>query len=164
MGFFKSLFGSGGKKFNPDEGAMPSRQLNLPYAASASNGHLFAQKFVDAVKKNDGIELDYSVNSITFVDKFLQKFSDEGLSVNDFAETIFVAGSYVGQVMIANNNGQWIEQDKANLPNGISMMPIVVQLQNGTIADPIAKAFKRFHLGASDDLSYFYHVFTESRT
>ena len=76
-----------------------------------------------AVKRNDGIELDYSVNSIDFVDKFLQKFSDEGMSVNDFAETIFVAGSYVGQVMINNNNGQWIEQDKASLPSYCPFMP-----------------------------------------
>lgn len=50
------------------------------------------------------------------MDEFLQKFNDEELSVNDFAETIFVAGSYVGQVMIKNNGGLWIAQGEAKLP------------------------------------------------
>ncbi len=80
--------------------------------------------------------------------------------MNDFAETIFVAGCYVGQVMIKNNDGIWISQDEVKLPDGISMMPIVVKLPNGNIADPIAKAFKRFHYGGTDNLRYFYQVFT----
>jgi hypothetical protein len=163
MSFFKNLFGGKDKKPTPGTDPMPTRELRLPFEAIPSNGPLFAQTFVDAVKKNDGIQLDYSVNTIDFVDKFLQKFSDEGLSVNDFAETIFIAGSYVGQVMINNNSGLWIAQTEANLPEGVTMMPLVVKLQNDHIADPIAKAFKRFHYGIGDDLKYFYHVFTSKQ-
>ena len=163
MNFFKNLFGGKGKKPLPDAGPIPTRELHLAFVASPANGHLFAQQFVDAVKKNEGIELDYSINTLDFVDKFLQRFSDEGMSVNDFAETIFVAGSYVGQVMINNNSGLWIAQAEANLPEGVTMMPLVVKLPNGTITDPIAKAFKRFHFGESDDLKYFYRVFTSNQ-
>ena len=160
MSFFKKLFGGQGKKSKPDNGPMPTRGLNLAFTPIPDNGEKFAQQFADAVKKNENIELDYSVGTLEFVDKFLQRFSDEGLSVNDFAETIFVAGSYVGQVMIRNNNGTWIRQEEANLPEGISMMPIVVKLPNGNITDPIAKAFKRFHYGDTDNIKYFYQVFT----
>ena len=160
MSFFKKIFGGQNKKPNLDNGAMPTRGLNFQFETTPDNGMKFAQQFVDAVKKNDNIELDYSVDTLNYVDKFLQQFSDEGLTVNDFAETIFVAGSYVGQVMINNNNGIWIRQEEANLPDGVSMMPIVVKLPNGTITDPIAKAFKRFYYGDTDNIKYFYQVFT----
>lgn len=143
---------------------MPTRALNLAFTPIPDNGFEFAKQFVEAVKQNDKKELDYSVDSLNFIDTFLQRFSDEGLTVNDFAETIFVAGSYIGQVMIYNNNGVWIKQEDANLPNGITMMPIVVKLPNGNITDPIAKAFKRFHNGEIDNIQYFYKVFTSSET
>ena len=160
MSFLKKLFGGQDKKPNPDNGPMPTRGLNFQFTPTPDNGVKFAQQFVDAVQKNDNILLDYSVDTLNYVDKFLQRFSDEGLTVNDFAETIFVAGSYVGQVMINNNNGIWIGQEEVNLPDGVSMMPIVVKLPNGNIADPIAKAFKRFHYGDTENVKYFYHVFT----
>lgn len=40
-------------------------------------------------------------------------------------------------------------------------MPIVIKLPNGTVCDPIAEAFKRFANGESDNLGFFYQVFTE---
>jgi hypothetical protein len=163
MSFFRKLFGGQDKKPNPDNGPMPTRGLNFQFTPTPDNGIKFAQQFVDAVKQNENRELNYSVDSLDFVDKFLQRFSDEGLTVNDFAETIFVAGSYVGQVMIKNNNGMWIGQDEVNLPNGVSMMPIVIKLPNGNIADPIAKAFKRFHYGDIENVKYFYQLFTADK-
>ena len=162
MSFLKNLFGGQGNK-KPANGPMPTRGLNLQFIPTPDNGHRFAQQFVDAVKNNDRIELDYSVGTLQFVDKFLQRFSDEGLAVDDFAETIFVAGAYVGEVIIKNNDGTWLRQEDANLPKGIVMTPIVVKLSNGNITDPIAKAFKRFHYGDTDNINYFYHVFTQDK-
>ena len=161
MNFFKKLFGVKQKKSKADNGPMPTRDLNLTFDISPENGEKFAQQFVDVVRRNEKINLDYSVDTLDYVDKFLQRFSDEGLAVNDFAETIFVAGTYVGQVMIKNNNGVWIKGDELSLPEGISMMPIVVKLSERTVADPIAKAFKRFYFGGSDDIKYFYQIFTK---
>jgi hypothetical protein len=164
MSFFKKLFEKQNKKSNPNDSPMPTRGLNLQFAPTPDNADKLASLFVEAVKSNENTELNYSVDTLDFVDSFLQKFSDEGLTVNDFAETIFVAGSYVGQVMVQNNNGVWIKQEDANLPNGVNMMPIVVKLPNGNICDPIAKAYKRFHYGNTDNVKYFYYVFTNDKT
>jgi hypothetical protein len=160
MSLFKKLFGKV-KTPNPDTGPMPTRRLNLMFAPTPDNGIKFARQFAEAVKSNEGKELDFSIETIDFVDEFLKRFRNEGLSVNDFAETIFVAGAYVGQVMVNNNNGAWIKQEDANLPAGVTMMPIVVKLPNGNTTDPIAKAFKRFYNGDIDSIKYFYRVFTE---
>lgn len=160
MRFFKKLSGRANSKPGHDTGPMPARALKLQYTPAAENGDKFADQYRSAVKENEHIELDYSVKSLQFVDNFLQRFRDEGLTVNDFAETIFAAGCYVGQVMINNNQGQWINSEDANLPDGVRMMPIVIKLPNGKICDPIGKAFKRFYHGESDSLQYFHHVFT----
>ena len=164
MNFLRKLFSGLDKKSIPDTGSMPTRVLNFQFTPISENGPKFAQQFIDAIKKNENVELDYSIDTLNFVDKFLQQFSDEGLTVNDFAETIFVAGSYVGQVMVVNKNGVWIGQEEVNLPDGVRMMPIIIKLPNGNIADPIAKSFKRFHYGEVENIEYFYQVFTADKT
>lgn len=160
MGLFKKLFGGNNKS---DTGPMPSRNMSFQFAPTPENGLNFAEQFRDAVKANENIDLDFSVETLKFTDEFLQRFRDEGLSVNDFAETIFVAGCYVGQIMVNHSGGEWIKQEDANLPDGVTMMPIVIKLPNGTITDPIAKSFKRFYNGDIDNIPYYYHVFTSEK-
>lgn len=160
MGLFDKLFG--GKK-KDESGPMPTRNLNFQFTPTPDNGLNFAELFRGAVKANENIDLDFTVETLKFTDSFLQRFRDEGLTVNDFAETIFVAGCYVGQVMVQNNGGEWIKQEDANLPSGVTMMPIVIKLPNGTITDPIAKSFKRFYNGEAESIPYYYHVFTSDK-
>ena len=155
MSIFKNLFG---RKSEKSKKVFPNRRLNLQLEPKPENGKGLGDFFKGAVKENEGIELDYSTDTLNFVDQFLENYSKE-LKVDDFAETIFVAGCYCGQVMVENASGQWIKQEDANLPNGVNMMPIVLKLPNGTVCDPIAKAFKRFANGESDNLSFFYQVF-----
>jgi hypothetical protein len=161
MRIIKNIFkGDQSKTQNNDSGPMPTRSMKFKYSLIPENGEKFADQYKNAVKENDNLELDYSVGSLQFVDSFLQRFREEGMTVNDFAETIFVAGCYTGQVMIRNNHGQWIKAEDISLPNGVRMMPIVIKFPNGKICDPIAKAFKRFYNGEADSLQYFFHVFT----
>lgn len=157
MGFLNKIFG---KNKNEPKEIFPSRALTLKSSPIAENGKSLSQDFIDAVKSNENIELDLSESSLKFVDDFLERFSKE-LKMNDFAETIFVAGCYSGQVMVETAKGMWINVEDANLPNGINMMPIVIKMPNGKICDPIGKAFKRFGNGESDSIAFFYKVFTE---
>ena len=168
MTFFKKLFGRAENPKKPDAleqgdiGPMPTRKINFKFPPIPENGSMLAKLFVDTVRNMEDLSLDYSVDTIDFIDDFLQRFSEEDITVNDFAETIAVAGIYVGEVLVINNNGIWIKQEDANLPQGVTMFPIVVKLPNGNIVDPIAKAFKRFYYGESDSIRYFYEVFTKS--
>ena len=159
MSIFKRLFGK--KTERPQDGPMPTRPLNLQHAILPEHGEKFAAQFVASIKSIDNIDLDYSPKSVALVDEFLQRFTDEGLSVNDFAETIFVAGCYVGEVMVRNANGKWISNNEMDLPPAISPMPIVIKFSDSEFADPITKAYKRFYFGESDKIEYFYHSFTD---
>ncbi len=151
MGLFDKLFR--GKKAD----LIPKRPLRLQFPPAPDNAHIFAHQYVDVVKNNDRFQLDYSVPTIEFVDRFLQRFADAGITSNDFAETIFVAGAYVGQVMVLHKQAQWISSRDIQTPTTQRMMPIVLLLPNGTITDPIAQAFRRYVKGGKKELlqNYF---------
>ena len=145
---------------DPGPGPMPTRPLRLPIAPTPEHAPALAGLFQEAVMNIDRVVLDYSVGSLQFADTFLQRRRDEGLTVDDFAETIFVAGCYTGQVMVVNDGGKWLRGEDAKLPNGLVLMNIVVQLPNGSVTNPIGKAYRRFFYGRGDSLVQFYQVMT----
>ena len=156
MGLFNNIFSR--KKEAPKK-IFPSRGLNLKVAPIPENGKELSRHFIEAVKDIEDIELNLEVDSLVFVDSFLDGYSKE-YDVETFAETIFVAGCFAGEIMVKNAEAKWINSSDAELPEGVNMMPIVIKLPNDVVCDPIAKAFKRFGNGTEDDLVYFYQVFT----
>ena len=155
MGLFNKLFSARARK---EDGPFPTRNLKFKFEPIASNGDKFAKLFVDSVKSLDNMELDYSVASIKLVDDFLQSVRDEGLKVNDFAETIFAAGCYVGQVMVVNAGGTWVNASEPEFKDIFDGLPFVLRLGNGWVANILDKAYKRFYNGPEDDLVLFYEV------
>lgn len=154
MSLLKNIFG---KKETPKK-IFPSRGMNLKVPPIAENGKELSSHFIDAVKDIEELELNLEPDSLSYVDEFLDHYSKEN-DVDAFAETIFIAGCFVGEIMVHNARGKWINSADANLPEGVNMMPMIIQLPNGTVCDPIARAFKRFGNGADDDLVFFYKVF-----
>jgi len=151
MGFFDKLFGSS-RKADP----VPRRPLRLQFAPAPDNVAVFAQQFVDVVRNNDRFQLDYSIASVEFVDRFLQRFADAGISSDNFAETIFVAGAYVGQVMVLHLGAQWIYSRDIHNPVARQLMPVVLGFPNGNIADPITQAFRRYSFGKKENLQEYF--------
>ena len=145
----------------PEAPAESSLTLRLPFPPIAENGAALAQLFHDSVLEIDGVDLDYSAASLEWVDGFLQQHHDEGLTIANFAETVFVAGCYVGEVMCRQAGGRWVDRDALD-PHGAGLlgMPILVALSNDSTANPVGKAFKRFEGDSTDNLMYFYRVFT----
>ncbi|WP_301546854.1 hypothetical protein [Gordonia sp. X0973] len=97
----------------------------------------------------DGVNLDYSDASLEWVDGKLDHWRPEGSDV--MAETVFVAGCYIGEVFVRNHGYRWV------LTDVYGAMP-VVEGPNGNFANPIGKAFKRVDNGEGDDLPYFLSV------
>ena len=144
----------------PEAPAESSLTLHLPFPPIAENGAALAQLFHDSVLEIDGVDLDYSVASLEWVDGFLQQHHDEGLTIANIAETVFVAGCYVGEVMCRQAGGRWVDRDADPHGAGLLGMPILVALPHDSTANPVGKAFKRFEGDSTDNLMYFYRVFT----
>jgi hypothetical protein len=153
MSFIKKLFGGGkSNRF------IPSRPLKLLHEVTPENAARFANQFVEIINTNEKVGLNYSVGTLAFVDQFLERFKRQNVTVDKFAETIFVAGCYVGQTMLLNGGGKWIANPEINVQDGVRRQPLLLQLANGTIVDPITKAFRRFEKGESDSLMKFYQA------
>lgn len=74
------------------------------------------------------------------------------------AETIFVFGCYIGEVLVRNADYQWVRTP----PEVARMfMPLTV-FRASTVSrvNPIGKAFKRVDNGPIDDIPYFYQLFS----
>jgi len=138
-------------------------RLRLQFPPTPENAAKLAQLAVEAAKKVDGIDLDYSPRSLASVDQILGKFHAEGLSENQIGETVFSFGCYVGEVLVRHNKGNWSMPTDSFLAKfglgGSNMM--VVELPNGSTWNPIGKVFKLLKNGQEDSVAYLYTIATQ---
>ena len=85
----------------------------------------------------------------------VESLREEGLTGEGAAETLFVLGCYLGEVMARALGGKWVPTARSPLA-GLSPWPMVVMLRDGTAWDAIGKAYKRLELGDSEYLPAFY--------
>ena len=134
--------------------------LRLQFAPTPENAAAHAQLAVDAARNVDHVELDYSPQSLSEVDRILGKFHAEKLRADQIGETVFSFGCYVGEVLVRHLGGTWKIPEQSFLSRlgfGSSNM-MVVQMPNGIVWNPIGKAFKLLEDGKEDSVSYFYDV------
>lgn len=134
-------------------------KLNLQYPPSAEFMTRHADIAVGSAQRVDHKTLDFSVESLAWIDETLGAFHRDGTRSDQIAETLFSFGAYVGEVVVRNNpDARWIDSpaDVAALAGGWPL----VQLQNGQLVNTIGKAFKRVDLGETENIQYFYSVFT----
>ncbi len=129
-------------------------RLRLPYPPEPQFMRLHAEAMVALAARIDNETLDFSVESLRWVDATLFEFHRDGVQVNDIAETLFGFGAYIGEVFVQNNPGaQWVNAPESGPFAGawplISMGP-------DHLVNPIGKAFKRVQYGLGEDLLYFY--------
>jgi hypothetical protein len=135
--------------------------LRLPYPPEAKFMRLHAESIVAKAAQIDNKTLDFSVESLRWVDATLFEFHEDGVQASDVAESLFRFGAYIGEVFIQNNPGtQWVNAPESGPFAGgwplVSMGP-------DELVNPIGKAFKRVEIGVGEDLLYFYDVFTKGR-
>jgi hypothetical protein len=126
-------------------------KLELRYPATPGNALDHAQLAVEVAWEEFEVVLDYSPSSLESLDSQIESFREEGLTGEEAAETLFVFGCYLGEVMVRSLGGRWIPTAHSPLA-GISPWPMVVLLPGGSAWDPIGKAYKRLELGDSEYL------------
>lgn len=156
MAFSRESFYTDLTANRPEYGSMLTRGINLPYMPTPQNVNGFSQQIVDFLDKIRGIKLDYSVQSLTFVEAVLQGFYSNKEDVDGNALIIFSIGCYIGDVIARKCGGKWINASDANWPVAVSSMAIVIKLPNGLFIDPIAKAFRRAYYGVDDSIGAYY--------
>jgi hypothetical protein len=132
----------------------PSRQLKLPLAPIPDNAISLAETFREITNP----ALNYTRESLPFLEVFVEQCRQSGKPVNDFAETLFCLGCYFGQVIARNLGAKWLvaEEVLGGLPAGTVVMPMVQTLHGKHLIDPIARAYQRFAYGGQFGLIDLY--------
>lgn len=117
-----------------------------------------AQRFVDFTKSIEGIELDYSIDSLERVDEIIEKMRREGHTVDDLKGVLLVAGCYVGEIIIRRHKLRWVKTEESSYANLSGSAPIVIEYAPGSYTSPIDKVKKRLENGKEDYLPFYYQV------
>jgi predicted DCC family thiol-disulfide oxidoreductase YuxK len=101
--------------------------------------------------------LDYSVESLEQVDQIIGGFHDEGVAVEEVEATVFGFGCYVGEVFVRHAGAKWLAPSPEDIDEFYGV-PLIVELNESTTANPIGKVIKRLENGDEDNLPYFYRA------
>jgi hypothetical protein len=111
-----------------------------------------AQTTVDSIRTIYHVELNYSTESLSNLEKVLSDMHDEhvhtpireqGLRIRSFA-----IGAYVGEVMRRRIGGHW-QEDKSATGDNLSLV-----LPSGTEAFPLSWVYKRIVNGSDDNIEH----------
>jgi hypothetical protein len=133
-------------------------QLHLQFPPTPEFAARHAELAVEGARNIESVELDYSPASLAIVDHILAELHEQRAIPEIVSQAIFAFGCYTGEVMVRNNGAKWTKPDGTSLAGDLS--PMFVQLPNGTLCNPIGKAFKLVQAGMPESLEYFYQVMT----
>ena len=134
-------------------------RLRLQYPPTPKNAARHAQLAVETAHDVDGIELDYSPESLAQIDRIITSFHAEGLQPGQIGETVFSFGCYVGEIFVRHHGGVWKMPVDTTLPDELkdaNMM--VIEMPNGDVWNPIGKTFKLLENGKVDSVVYFHYI------
>jgi hypothetical protein len=132
-------------------------KIQLRYPASPENAGDHARIAIGLAREQYDSDLDLSPGSLEKVDTWIDSLREEGLDGEGAAETLFVLGCYLGEVMVRHLGGAWVATARSPL-RGVSPWPMVVALADGSAWDAIGKAYKRLELGDSEYLPAFFET------
>ncbi len=126
--------------------------MRVQYPPDAEHAPDHAALAVSVAEEVDGVRLDYSLGSLTWVDGLLGGFSEPGSDAT--AETIYAMGCYVGEVLVRGYGYRW----GSNPGTQTLGFPVTVIGPTGDVLNPVGKAFKRVDNGPEDSVAYFVHA------
>jgi hypothetical protein len=129
-------------------------KLNLPYPLTPEYAPFYAQNTVETMKKFD-IYLDYSPASVRQVDEIIERFRVGGHTPESVGGAVLGLGCYIGQVLVMSAVGVWKKADETPIGEIGAGWSIVLELPDGSVCNPIGKAFKRLVNGEEDSVAPF---------
>jgi len=126
------------------------RALNLPLEPTVTNAPALAARIVQVTSSLDGVQRDYSADSLKWVDARILQFRRDGENFDSVGETIFLFGCYAGEVLVRTLGGSWAEPDDTERSVGFSMPG--VRFAGGQFWNPIGKSIRLLETGPTESL------------
>ena len=119
---------------------MAELRLALAHPLDAASAPLFAADLV-AEAAPQGILLDYSGESVGYLDSVVASLRASRVTVEQVGEVLLGFGCYFGECILRSAGGEWVAST--------GEFPIAIRTADGTALDPVAYAFTALVDGAS---------------
>lgn len=127
--------------------------IRLDIAPHLTTVKAYADDAVKNAKRVYDVDLDYSVQSLMFIDSLLKEWKKEGAPVDKVTKSLYSLGSYAGEVLLGVVAGRWVMPDASRDFGAIDEMPFLqVHLADGGIWRPINLVFE---VMLEKDLEFF---------
>jgi hypothetical protein len=124
-------------------------QLNIAPTPLSVQG--YAGDAVKQMHKVYGFDLDYSVESLRFVDQVLQEWRAGGAPIEAVTKSLYALGSYAGETLRRRIPAHWIEPPEEQTGE-LNSLFVFIELADGREWRPIAIAFNALMSGAEFSL------------
>ncbi|OIV39015.1 hypothetical protein BIV57_02600 [Mangrovactinospora gilvigrisea] len=122
-------------------------------APTAENATRIAEGMVRHAVVRRRLHLDYTSQSLRLVDRMIEAMRWQGPSVEVIAPTLTALGCYIGEVLVRQGGGAWVDFGPVDWQR--FRQPMGVRMPDGQLWNPVGKAFKRFENGPTDSLVDF---------
>jgi hypothetical protein len=123
---------------------------------SPENAGEIAEMVVPFVLENYGVTLDYSVSSLSQIERVIDDLKRDQ-PFEAVQPLLFSVGCYVGEVLVRHAGATWRTTESLGM-GALASAPIVIAAADGRGCNPIGKVYKRFASGPAEDLGQFYRV------
>ena len=116
-----------------------------------------ASIWISQALQKSGYGADFSPQSLWEIDRFFEEHSangapkPDGLLSQNMGSRIFALGSYVGEVIRRERNGEWHGDDS----DAAAEVNVELHLADGSVCWPIQRVMKRLKNGAEDGISAY---------
>ena len=131
----------------------------FPFELLPIHAKFLAISIADHVNKNFPLELDYSPESLSLVDGFIEQIRNNEYPEDQVAKTLYCLGAYVGEVINKTLGGRWINRIDF-LDVHMKNRPLIVGMPNGAKGDPIGKVLRYYEDETAESITSFYEVFS----
>ena len=108
------------------------------------------KQWITAALSSSDYKADFSMESLKEIDRFFdEQNTEDGILSKNAKGIIFALGIYVGETIIANYGGEWIDEEYKD-PNTIKL-----KTMDGEVWFPVIRVLARYQYGSANSL-YLY--------
>lgn len=126
--------------------------INLDIAPARTTVRGYAEDAVLNMRRVYGITLDYSLTSLSQLDRILSEWREGGATVGAVTKSLYAFGSYAGEALREQEPGRWVAPPES-AHGDLDSLFLFVRLMDGREWRPIAIAFQALLEGPQHSLA-----------
>ncbi|MEU9700567.1 hypothetical protein [Streptomyces sp. NPDC047981] len=124
----------------------------------------YAVDFVGRITVRTRLPLDFGVASLGVVDRIIDGLRRGGARREEVAESLLGLGAYVGEVLVRQAGGVWVDLAPDHSLRTTFEHPVAVRMPDGRLWNPLGRTVNRFEIGPQESLQTYFLTLHGRRT